>query len=270
MNDNNSNKDNQSDPLIGAVVLPGEDVTDIINSHNKPTTMSKQQPSKIGAGLICDPLTNRVQVTHAGRLIRRKASNTFMVISNCKRYIPASRDRVIGIVEERFGDYYRCNIFGPHSALLPTLAFEGATKRNKPNFSPGSIVYCRVVSAPTDADPELSCKVGGDGLADGGAARKDWMTDEGTYGELKGGTCVRVSIGLARELLNPKNVVLSALGKSLAFEVAIGVNGVLWVHSYSPEHTILICNAIKNSEVMTPEQTRGMVKALLTTVTGRS
>ena len=68
-------------------------------------------------------------------------------------------------------------------------------KRNKPNVSPGSIVYCRVVSAPNDADPELSCKVGGDGLASGGAARKNRMADEGTDdGELKGGTCVRISI----------------------------------------------------------------------------
>lgn len=197
-------------------------------------------------------------------------------MSNYKRYIPNHHDRVIGIVEERMGDYYRCNIFGPHSALLPTLAFEGATKRNKPNLSTGSTVYCRVVSAPRDIDPELSCKVGGGGgtnsgattstISDGGASRKDWLTGECTYGELKGGTVLKISIGLARELLHPKNIVLEALGNSLSFETAVGVNGVLWVNSTHPEHTILICNAIKNSEVMNPDQTRAMVRSLLSTV----
>ena len=224
-------------------------------------------------------LCQRVVVTHAGRLVHRKSSNTYMVMSNYKRYIPNRHDRVIGIVEERMGEYYRCNIFGPHSALLPTLAFEGATKRNKPNLSTGSTVYCRVVSAPRDIDPELTCKVGGSStgasgatsttantISDGGASRKDWVTGECTYGELKGGTVLKISIGLARELLHPKNVVLETLGKSLSFETAVGVNGVLWVNSPQPEHTILICNAIKNSEVMNPDQIRSMVRSLLSTV----
>jgi len=53
------------------------------------------------------------------------------------------------------------------------------------------------------------------------------------------------------------------LGKSMAFEIAVGVNGMAWVNSAHPEHTIIVCNAIKNSEVMTPDQTRVMVQALL-------
>lgn len=257
---------------VGCVVLPGEDVTEVIHNISAAGKSSGKKAPKIGCGLTYynnDPSRQRVVVTHAGRLVHRKSSNTYMVVSNYKRYIPNRQDRVIGIVEERMGDYYRCNIFGPHSALLPTLAFEGATKRNKPNLSTGSTVYCRVVSAPRDIDPELSCKVGGGGTgttSDGGASRKDWLTGECTYGELKGGTLIKISIGLARELIHPKNVVLEVLGKSLSFETAVGVNGVLWVNSPHPEHTILICNAIKNSEVMPPDQTRAMVRSLLSTV----
>jgi len=246
------------------VVLPGEDVTDIVSS----SSTGKSKSPKIGRGLVYDSLSNRVVVTHAGRLAHRKSSNTFMVTANTKRYIPASQDRVIGVVEERFGDYYRCNIFAPHFAFLPILAFEGASKRNKPNLLAGSTVYCRVISAPSDADPELSCKVAGN--SDGGAAMKDWLTGECTYGELKGGTSIQISIGLARSLLNPNNVVLDALGKSLSFETAVGVNGVVWVNSKNPEHIILVCNAIKNSEVLTPEQTRGMVRSLLSTALSKS
>ena len=58
-NDNNCDKDNQSDTLIGTGVLPGEDVTNTINSHNKCAMMNKQQPSKIGSVLVYDSLANR-------------------------------------------------------------------------------------------------------------------------------------------------------------------------------------------------------------------
>ena len=92
------------------------------------------------------------------------------------------------------------------------------------------------------------------------------MTNEGTYGELKGGTAAKISLGLARELLDPNNLVLRELSKSIAFEVCIGVNGWLWVHSTRPEYTILIQNAIMNSQVLTEAQVRSMVKSLVQTV----
>lgn len=145
-------------------------------------------------------------------------------------------------------------------------------------------------------DPELSCKVESSAS---GVGRKDWMTDEGTYGELTvtranianvgsisssndntdnsnntgvaaTSTWMRVSCGLARELLNPKNVVLDELAIGLPFEVAVGVNGALWVNSSAAVHTVLICNAVRNSEVLSEEQTRGMVRALLKSVGGVS
>ena len=122
-------------------------------------------------------------------------------------------------------------------------------------------------------DPEVSCKVGGAGSGggksairddDGGASRKDWLTNEGTYGPLYGGTSFRVSLGLARELLRPSNAVLSALDQSgIPFEIAVGVNGMVWVNSPEAEYTIMILNAIRNSEVMGGEQVRGMVKVLV-------
>jgi len=111
------------------------------------------------------------------------------------------------------------------------------------------------------------------GAGTGGGSRKDWMTDEGTFGELKGGTVIRISLGLARQLLHPQNVVLEALGgygEGMPFEIAVGVNGMLWVHSSRPEHTVLICNAVKNSEILTSDQIRGMVASLVQTVSMNS
>jgi exosome complex component RRP40 len=240
------------------VVLPGDDVTEQIKRT------SKKAP-KLGIGLRYD--NEKVFATAAGRLEQR--SNTYFVKQNLRRYRPSVEDRVIGIVEDRVasdgagGDIYRVNIGGPHPALLSNLSFEGATKRNKPNFSSGMLLYARVKTCPQSMDPTISCELG---PHDGGVPRKDWMTNEATYGELKGGTCRKISLGLARELLDPRNVVLKELSRYIPFEVCIGVNGLLWIHSSRPEYTILIQNAIINSEVLTDAQVRGMVKSLIETV----
>ena len=41
---------------------------------------------------------------------------------------------MIGVIEEKHGENYVVNIGAPSSALLPVLAFEGATRRNRPNL----------------------------------------------------------------------------------------------------------------------------------------
>lgn len=271
---------------------------------------SSDRPDNVNSSGIC------ILATIAGRLVYRASSRTWFVASNPKRYHPTRSplssasvaritsggsqggiasnvgigDRVIGIIEDQraSADYYRVNIFGSHSALLHVLSFEGATKRNRPQLDPGSLIYCRVVKGFGGGrmDPEVSCTVGGGGGGkdagkstyncdendyeehdDGGAARKDWMTTEGTYGALVGGTSFRIPLGLARELLLPKNAVLDALDKAgMTFEIVIGVNGVVWVNSPEPLITIMIVNAIKNSEVMAEELVRGMVKAMVKNV----
>eukprot|EP00339_Tiarina_fusa_P006177 CAMPEP_0117053606 /NCGR_PEP_ID=MMETSP0472-20121206/37085_1 /TAXON_ID=693140 ORGANISM="Tiarina fusus, Strain LIS" /NCGR_SAMPLE_ID=MMETSP0472 /ASSEMBLY_ACC=CAM_ASM_000603 /LENGTH=261 /DNA_ID=CAMNT_0004768741 /DNA_START=108 /DNA_END=893 /DNA_ORIENTATION=+ len=240
------------------IVLPGDDVTDKINQQDL-------KKAKIGTGLRYHD--EKVLATCAGRLEQR--SNTYYIKQNIKRYRPHLEDRVIGIVEDRVasdgsgGDVYRVNIGGPTPAMLSNLSFEGATKRNKPNFVPGTLLYARIQAIPVCMDPSLSCQLG---PHDGGLPRKDWMTNEGTYGELKGGTCTKISLGLARELLDPRNLVLNEISKAIPFEVCVGVNGWLWIHSTRYEYTIMIQNAILNSQVLTEAQVRGMVKSLVETV----
>jgi exosome complex component RRP40 len=268
------------------VVLPGDDLTshvkpqvDVLNTNNQSKNPSSfknhgdgsAKPIKLGTGLIFNPKSNAIVATMAGRLHHNQASNTYFVVANTKRYIPQLNDRVIAIIEDRMGDYYRVTI--PHtsqgSAILHITAFTGATKRNRPNLKHGDLIYGRICTSDNQhklMEPEITCTVL-PGEQSGGAASKDWMTDEGTYGQLKGGTCISVSIGLARELLNPYNVVLDELGSSeLPFEICIGVNGMVWVNAQQPEYTILVLNAIQNSEVMTEEQVRGMVRSLVQTI----
>lgn len=271
------------------IVLPGDNVTSQINEIQQNASQKKKKPIKIGRGLDIklnhddnNDTVPPIYSTLAGRLQYNPSSHTVYILSNSKRYIPQIHDRIIGIIEDRMGDYYRVTIPGctmGNNILLNTISFEGATKRNRPYLGTGDLIYARIVNCfDFTSEIEISCIVnrgrddihqdGGRLNDDGGASRKDWMTDEGTYGQLKNGTCLQISTGLAQELLHPNNVVLHALGSSagLKFEICIGVNGYVWVHSERPEYTILILNAIQNSEVMTETQVRAMVKALVKTV----
>lgn len=239
-------------------MLPGDDVSRMMKQ------ISKGNP-KLGIGLR--KADESVVSTLAGRLQYREG--IVFINQNIRRYRPNVEDRVIGIVEERIasdgagGDIYRVNIGGLNSALLSNLSFEGATKRNKPTLLPGMLLYARVATCSRSMDPTLSCQLG---CLDIGVPRKDWMTNEGTYGELISGTCCKIPLGLARRLLDQRNFVLQELGRYLAFEVCVGVNGYLWMHSTIAEHTILIQNAILNSEVLSEAQIRSMVKSLVETV----
>ena len=58
-----------------------------------------------------------------------------------KGYSPRLDDQVVGIVEERTSETYKVNVFSGAPALLNRLAFEGATKRNKPEMKRGDVVY---------------------------------------------------------------------------------------------------------------------------------
>lgn len=110
----------------------------------------------------------------------------------------------MGQVIARSGENWRVDIGAAHAANLDGLAFEGATKRNRPNlkvFKPfsltfsqpsshslqvGSLLYARVSLAHRDMEPELECF--------DAQTRKS----EG-FGELKSGLLVRCSLKMCRQ-----------------------------------------------------------------------
>lgn len=250
------------------IVLPGDNVTKYIEFGESPTKDAAASVPKLGTGLRFNDRSRQVYATCPGQLEQHKNRNVYYIKQNLRRYRPVTEDRVVGIVEDRAGtdgmggDLYRVNINGRGPAILSSLQFEGASKRNKPQFTPGQLLYARVLSLQQNVlDPELSCK---NGPHDTGIPVRDWMTNEGCYGELRGGTCCQISTALARQLLHPDCTVLTSLAK-LPFEVAIGVNGYLWIHSALPQYTVVIQNAVQNSEVLTDSQVRAMVQSLLHT-----
>ena len=229
-------------------VLPGDDVTAAVTRASRNLAL--------GDGLVQQG--EAVIAVRAG-VLRYRPPNKYWVEHNQRKYIPAVEDFVVCVVTGRSADFFTCDIGGPSSAMLPTLAFDGATKRNRPNLQVGDLVYARVTDAPKDMDPELSC------MALHGA-KKDWMTGDATYGELREGLVFGCSVALARQLLRPDAPVLRCLGECVPFELAIGHNGRVWVNASTPPHTIFISNAITNSELLSAEQVELMVQRLWQTV----
>ena len=78
---------------------------------------------------------------------------------------------MVGVVEDKGGDFYKVNIFAGAPALLDRLAFDGATKRNKPELRRGDVLYARVTMADRDLDTSLSCMVTT-------GPKKDWSSGE--------------------------------------------------------------------------------------------
>ena len=59
------------------------------------------------------------------------------------------------------------------------------------------------------------------------------------------------------------SIILNILGGYLPFEVAVGINGRIWVKSTTISNTIILSNAILNSHHMTKEQMQVMVQSLV-------
>jgi len=125
----------------------------------------------------------------------------------------------------------------PHSMPFRSKEHQKKTRANLPV---GALVYCRIIVASRDMEPELAC-VSVKGKREG-------------FGPLEGGYMFNSTSGLARDCLSENSPVLNELGKYLAYEVAVGVNGRIWVNSTTPWNTILVANAIVTSQNMTPPQ----------------
>ena len=96
-------------------------------------------------------------------------SSILSVDSAHRRYVPAVGDHVVGLFVNKHAEEYRVDVGGAAAATLPCLAFDGASKRNRPNLAVGMLVYARVRVASKHMDPELSCH------APPGVAAKDWV-----------------------------------------------------------------------------------------------
>ncbi len=90
-------------------------------------------------------------------------------------------------------------------------------------------------------DPEIVCYNPSTGKSEG-------------MGELKGGMVFDVSLGMARRLLLSRQkedggvVVLEEIAEKVAFEIAVGRNGKVWVKSKGVRETLLVGRALRETD----------------------
>jgi len=90
-------------------------------------------------------------------------------------------------------------------------------------------------------------------------------------GELKGGMVFDVSMGMARRLLMTKQreegkiAVLEELGEKVAFEIAVGRNGKVWVKAGGVKETLIVGRALldTDSQALGVEEQVKMVTKIL-------
>lgn len=221
-----------------ALVFPGDDVTSAISA------LSSSGEVALGSGLLAHAST--VRATRLGALKlsagtgRAPARAWVASPQGAARYEARVGDDVVGVVDERGVEGYRLQLYGHLPARLPSDAFEGATKRSKPNLQVGAVVFARVARVTPGTEPELTCEE-----APSKTSKKSWLTGQATYGELSHhtGAIVRCAPGFARALLDPGCVVLRALATHMSFEIAVGVNGAVWVRAAGPlgQTTVAAC-----------------------------
>ena len=78
-------------------------------------------------------------------------------LTHATQYVPARGDNVIGTVVNKLGDSYKLQIGSHEEASLSSLAFAGATKKNRPQVAIGDLVFAKLLNASVDMEPELVC-----------------------------------------------------------------------------------------------------------------
>ena len=150
---------------------------------------------------------------------------------------------MIGVVTAKAGDSFRVDIGAHEQASLSYLAFEAATKKNRPDVNPGDLLYARLIVAGLHLEPELVCV--------------NSMGKKGKLGVLaanEGAFVFNCSLNLARLILHEDCPLLRALTKELPFEIAVGLNGRIWIKAKTIKETIAVGNAILAAENATHEQ----------------
>lgn len=202
---------------------------------------------RVGNGIADDGTF--LLATRVGVLQQAKGAKLW-VSGRQTRYIPSTGDPVLGVITGKYSENYDVDIGAPFLALLPVLAFEGATRRNRPMLKEGDLVYCRVDQAHRDLQPTVTCM--------------DAAGNAAGFGPLKGGFVFPCGSVQARMLVarNPPQY-LKTLGQAMQFELAVGLNGRVWVDAAEPEMIIFLGTAIQACEGKPTDEAEGLIIEML-------
>lgn len=209
---------------VNDIVVPGDIVEGIAGEDDKTVVV-------LGPGLR--RYVDQVIVCKSGVL--KKSNCKYFVDSHQKRYIPARGEAVVGVVTSKAGDFFKVDIGSSEQASLHYLGFEGATKKNRPNVNVGDAIYATILGASKDMETELVCI--------------DSLGKKGKMGVLESdGFLFTCSLNLIRKILNPPCLLLKSIGKEIPYEIAIGMNGKVWVKTKNDKCTVAIASAILEAE----------------------
>ena len=105
----------------------------------------------------------------------------------------------------------------------------------------GDIIYAKLLVASSHTESELVCV--------------DSYGKKAGLGVLSGGGFMfTVPLNLVRKLLSPEFNLLKKLGEFAPFEIAVGVNGRVWLRARSVKETMLLVQAVNSAEYMTNEE----------------
>ncbi|MCJ1287338.1 exosome non-catalytic core subunit rrp40 [Xylographa opegraphella] len=220
-----------------ALVVPGEKLSNDI----LPVPLDSSHPLKLGPGLR-HVAPSTITPTVAGLLFIDQRKKAIWVENNNGRYVPQVNDVVVATVHHSSTDVFHCAITPQTTfAQLSHLAFEGVSKKTRPQLASGSLVYAKITSASKHMDPEITCCNPSTGKSDG-------------MGELKEGMVFDLSLGMARRLLLAKQreegglVILEEIAEKIPFEIAVGRNGKVWVNSKGVKEILLVGNALQETD----------------------
>lgn len=217
------------------VALPGDVIEEIDLKSNAKIIL--------GPGLRRDG--DKVYACKAGMLLK-KEPKAFWVDNHQKRYIAIKGENVVGVVTQKAGDFFKVDIGTSEPASLSYLAFENATKKNRPNIKVGDAVYAKLLVANKDMEPELVCV--------------DSHGRKGKLGVIEEGFIFTCSLHLVRRILNKDCPLLELLANEIPFEVAVGMNGKIWIQANSTRETIAVGNALLATEYKTDDNLKKMCK----------
>lgn len=222
---------------VGDILMPGDIAVDAQQASQSKKVILGPGLRKHGEAVIA---------SKAG-ILKTKAPNTFWIDSYQKRYIPNRGETVIGIVVQKAGDIYRVEIGASETACLSYLAFEGATKKSRPDVNVGDLVFAKLLIANKDFESELVCV--------NSLGKKEKL------GVLNGGFVFNCSINLVRKVLNERGNLFRAIQKELQVpvEIVVGMNGRIWINARNVKDVIAVGNAILAAEHVSDEEIGQMV-----------
>lgn len=189
-------------------------------------------------------------------ILKSRTPNIYWIDSYQKRYVPSRGETVIGIVTQKSGDIFRVDIGASEPACLSYLAFEGATKKNRPDVNVGDLVFAKMLIANKDFESELICV--------NSLGKKDKL------GVLAGGFVFNCSVNLVRRLLNESGTLCRAIQREIQvpMEIVVGMNGRVWLNARNVRDVIAVGTAILAAETISDEEVASMCQKVGSYFTG--